>query len=147
MIRSSLNFKCIVQNQKYVLSRVFSAQPVVAEKHSKFEEEWAAAKPFDQVPTLTKLQLFRGFLPGGKFFKININELHKILLKDYGKLVVVPGIFGRPATIMSFEPEDFEKVFRNEGIWPDRRNFETLEYYRSKFRPDIYAEYGGLFNG
>ena len=147
MIRNSLNLKFLAQNQKYVFSRVFSAQPAVAEKSSKFEEEWAAAKPFDQVPKLSKFGMARGFLPGGKYYKISMLDLHKKLLQEYGSLVIMPGMFGRDAIMMSFEAEDFEKVFRNDGIWPYRKNLETLEYYRNKLRPDIYAEHGGLFNG
>ena len=147
MIRNSLHLKFLAQNQKYVTCRVFSAQPAVAEKHSKFDDEWAAAKPFSQVPRLTKFELVRAFLPGGKYYNASMLDLHKKMNDEYGKLVIMPGMFGRNAMVMSFEPEDFEKVFRNDGIWPYRKNLETLEYYRNVLRPDIYAEYGGLFNG
>jgi hypothetical protein len=36
------------------------------------------------------------------------------------------------------------QVYRNEGIWPNRRELEILRYYRKKLRPEIYEEVGGL---
>lgn len=147
MIRSSCNLRFLAQSQKYDFGRAFSAQPAVAEKSLKFQEEWDAAKPFSAIPTIPIFELIRGYLPGGKFYKIGALDLHKKLLADYGKLVIMPGMFGNPAIMLSFEPEDFEKVFRNDTIWPIRRNLGSLEYYRKNLRPDVYAEYGGLFNG
>ena len=147
MIRNSLNLNFLAQNQKYVLSRVFSAQPAVAKKSSKLKEGWAAAKPFDQVPKLSKFEMVRGFLPGGKYYNISLLDIHKKLIQEYGNLVIMPGIFGRDPIMMSFDSKDFEIVFRNESIWPYRKNLETLEYYRNKLRPDIYAEHCGLSIG
>lgn len=147
MIRNSFNFKVLRQSQKYLFTRVFSAQPAVTEKSSTLNEEWAKAKPYSEIPALTKFEMVRAFLPGGKYHNIDMVNLTKKLLEEYGKLVIMPGVFGRPPIVMTFEPEDFEKVFRNDSIWPHRKSLETLEYYRSTIRPDIYAEYGGLFNG
>jgi cytochrome P450 family 12 len=45
---------------------------------------------------------------------------------------------------ITFNVEDTEKVFRNEGHYPHRRALETLQYYRRQIRPDIYSEFGGL---
>lgn len=57
---------------------------------------------------------------------------------------MIPAMLGRPELVMPFNPEDFETVFRNEGIYPYRRPFETLDYYRKTVRPDVYGEFGSL---
>ena len=72
-------------------------------------------------------------------------DMHKQFYADFGKIVQFPGMFGRKDIVMSFDPHDIEKVFRTEGIWPNRRELETLSYYRKQIRPDIYGEVGGLF--
>lgn len=57
----------------------------------------------------------------------------------------MPGILGREPILLSFDPNDIETTFRNEGQWPERRGLEGLNYYRKTIRPEIYTEYGGLF--
>lgn len=47
--------------------RVLSTEPAAAPASElKFQDEWANAKPFESIPALTKFQVIRGFLPGGK---------------------------------------------------------------------------------
>ena len=36
-----------------------------AARKVNFQEEWNNAKPYDDIPKLSKFQLIRGFLPGG----------------------------------------------------------------------------------
>lgn len=95
---------------------------------------------------MSKLQMTRAFLPGGKYYKISMTDLMKKLYEDYGKIMLFPGIFGRDPAIMAFDPLDFQRVYRVEGVWPQRRNLETLAYYRKNYRQDIFKEIGGLFN-
>lgn len=45
-----------------------------------------------------------------------------------------------------YQPNDFEQIFRTEGVWPVRRGLNTFDYYRKQIRPDIFAETGGLIN-
>ena len=145
MIRNQQSIKLLVQTPKLSIQRVFSAQPSVSENSTKFEEEWAAAKPYSEIPTLSKFALTRNFLPGGRYYKISMFEMHKKLHADFGKIVQFPGMLGRKEIVISFDPHDIEKVFRTEGVWPNRRELETLNYYRKQIRPDIYGEVGGLF--
>jgi cytochrome P450 family 12 len=66
------------------------------------------------------------------------------LQKDFGDIVQIPAMFGRPQILFSFNVENNEKIFRREGQYPIRRGLETLTYYRQNIRPDIYQEYGSL---
>jgi len=36
------------------------------------------------------------------------------------------------------------QVYRNEGTWPLRDPFETLQYYRTVLRKEIFENVGGL---
>ena len=63
---------------------------------------------------------------------------------EYGNIVMLPPLFGRPQIVFAFNVEDNEKVFRFEGQFPIRRSLDTLAYYRKNLRPEIYGEYGSL---
>ena len=73
-----------------------------------------------------------------------MNEIIKLFNEECGDIVRLPALLGQPEVIMTFRPENFEKVFRVEGTWPERIGFDTLKHYRLNKRPDIYDEYEGL---
>lgn len=139
MIKNSQNLRFFTN---CFVKRTFSVQAAAIEKPIKYED----AKPFSQVPTLSKLQLGRSFLPGGRYYKAPFSDLVSLMNKEFGNIFLMPGMFGKDPVLLIFDPVDFETLLRNEGIWPNRKNSETLEYYRLKVRPDIYGEVGGLFN-
>lgn len=62
------DLKILVRGQSLITPiRVFSAQPAKAPSTElKFQDEWSNAKPFESIPTLSKLGTIRNFLPGGK---------------------------------------------------------------------------------
>lgn len=71
-------------------------------------------------------------------------DVHLLMKSEFGNILKMKGMLGRPDMLMLYSPEDFETVFRNEGIYPIRPGLQTLHYYRKNLRPDIYGEYGGL---
>lgn len=56
----------------------------------------------------------------------------------------MPGTFGRRDIVFCFDPNDFEKVYRNEGMWPERRGLDSVAYYRKHVRPDVFKNVSGL---
>lgn len=144
MIRNTFTWNFLQHNKQLILKRALSAQPAasIAEKLTKYEN----AKPVSQIPTMSTLQLIRAFMPGGLLHKASFADLNSRLYKEYGNIFLMPGMFGKEDIALIFDPVDFETLLRTEGIWPNRRILETLEYYRLKIRPDIYGEVGGLFN-
>uniref|UniRef100_A0A182MJR4 Cytochrome P450 n=1 Tax=Anopheles culicifacies TaxID=139723 RepID=A0A182MJR4_9DIPT len=80
----------------------------------------------------------------GRYYDLTGAELYGHWRDDYGELMRINGMFGRPDIVLTFRPEDFEKVFRTEGVWPIRRSSETLSYYRKKVRPEVFGELSGL---
>lgn len=72
--------------------------------------------------------------------------MHAALRDDYGDIVRIPGLLGRADTLITYKPCIFEKVFRTEGPFPERRGLETFIYYRKKVRPEIFGDTGGLLS-
>ena len=73
-------------------------------------------------------------------------EAFKLFRAEYGDILSFPGLFGRKDMVFSFNPADFEMLFRTEGQWPARKGIDTFDYYRKKVRPDLFAHCGGLVN-
>lgn len=46
--------------------------------------------------------------------------------------------------IITYLPQDYEKVFRLEGKWPFRRGLDSFTYFRKEHRPDLFKSGGGL---
>lgn len=72
--------------------------------------------------------------------------MHKLIIEEFGGIMRLPGMLGKPPLVMSYDPKDFETVFRNDGMYPERNALNTLQYYRKTVRPDIYGEFGGLIS-
>lgn len=89
------------------------------------------------------LSHFSSNFPTGKLHKVSFVEMNRVFQSDYGDLVRVPGLFGRPDVLLSFNPEIHERVFRTEGIYPIRTGLETFTYYRKNIRSD-FNDTGGL---
>lgn len=84
--------------------------------------------------------------PGGKYRNMDLNQLVLAVRDDYGDICRMPTILGSNPVLMSYNPKDFETVYRNEGIWPDRPGNDTLRYHREEFRKDFFQGVGGLIS-
>lgn len=139
MIRSYLVINNVLIKQSL---RLYTNQ--CSAKFGKGNENWNDAQPFNKIPRPSPFSFIMSFLPGGKFSKKPINEMMEVLHGQYGNIMKMPGMPGKPDTVVSFNPEDYEKIFRTEGIWPNRKGFDSLDYYRKKVRPDIFEKFPGL---
>lgn len=73
-------------------------------------------------------------------------EFNQKLSEEYGGILRLPGVLGNEPIIMVTDPNDFETVFRTEGIWPHRRGIATFNHYRKHIRPDVFKNMGGLIS-
>jgi cytochrome P450 family 12 len=102
-----------------------------------------SVKSFDEIPgPKSSYELLR--LMGGKYKDLPLDELVKSWRKDYGNIARFPGFLGLRGMVMTFVPEDIEKMHRQEGKFPIRRVLDSIAYYRQKHRPDLYPAGGGL---
>lgn len=112
-------------------------------------EELRNAKPPSEIPGPSALPFFgtmHHFLPGGKFYNKQMTEITSMLQKEYGDLVLLRGVMGRPDLVLTFDPENIVKLYRNEGQWPHRRSFAVFEYFRKHERPDLFKGKSGLLS-
>lgn len=116
----------------------------VSQPDEAFDLEWQSAKPYRAIPSPTIMQLIKGLKKGGRYADISLTEMHKRWREDFGNLIRARQMFGKPDVLLSFGPEDYEKLYRSEGVWPFRRSLDTIAYYRQKVRPEIFGKGGGL---
>uniref|UniRef100_A0A0K8VA06 Putative cytochrome P450 12e1, mitochondrial n=1 Tax=Bactrocera latifrons TaxID=174628 RepID=A0A0K8VA06_BACLA len=102
------------------------------------------ARPYSELPGPSKFEMIRGFLPGGIFYKKTFIEGMTDMTKKYGDIYRFPAMFGRPEMVLNLNPNDYPIIFRNEGIWPERRSFEAFIYHRKVHREDFFRGVSGL---
>ena len=107
-------------------------------------KEWEQAKPYEEIPNAGKLEFICKFLPGGRYSKLDSTQMLNAFKEDYGSIARLPGFFGRNGFVITHNVEDFEKVFRNEGIWPVRPGSEALHYHRNVYRAEFFQGTEGL---
>ncbi|CAG9797568.1 unnamed protein product [Chironomus riparius] len=103
------------------------------------------ARPFSEIPTMSFFKVAKGNLPGGRYYKKSMREMQQLFYEEYGNIMRIPAMLGRPQFIITFNPDDFETVYRVEGNWPVRMGLDSLTYYRDTKRQEIYGDLGSLF--
>uniref|UniRef100_A0A1S4JS48 Uncharacterized protein n=1 Tax=Culex quinquefasciatus TaxID=7176 RepID=A0A1S4JS48_CULQU len=126
--------------------RSVQAQPVSSTSEGHGEVEYANALPYSKIPRPSFLQMMVGFAPGGRYNNLTFPDLHRSFRRDYGDIMVMPGQFGRKDMVMTFQPDDFKKLFRTEGQWPNGITLDTFVHYRKNVRPEVFKGMGGLVN-
>ncbi|KAH8296842.1 hypothetical protein KR054_011955 [Drosophila jambulina] len=133
-----------VQNGLRTSSQLaFSRNP---EEVQQLDPEWQMAKPFADLPGPTRWDLFRGYQKGGQYHQLGLDEVMRLYRKQFGDICMVPGLFGMPSTVIAFNAETFEKVFRTEGQWPVRGGSEPVLHYRKKRADGFFNDCVGLFS-
>ncbi|CAD7077462.1 unnamed protein product [Hermetia illucens] len=117
-----------------------AAAPVA---ETQLQNDWNTALPYEKISGPSRLTLIKDSLPGGKFTTLNLGDVMEQYRQQYGNIFKMPGMLGKPETVLVFDPKDFEAIYRTEGVWPFRPSLETITYYRRKVRPDIFST-GGL---
>nr|AFH54190.1 cytochrome P450 [Bactrocera dorsalis] len=106
--------------------------------------EWQQALPYKSMPRLTRYQLLRGFLKGGEFADLSLNDFIFKCRERLGDIYRLPGVIGQPDSVVLFNVDDFEKVYRTEGIWPKRPGTDAVRYYRENRKDGFFKETMGL---
>lgn len=84
------------------------------------------------------------FFPG-RYANLNMVDLFEKVREDFGPIVSFPGTLRRRGVTITFDPKDFEKVYRTEGPLPLRQQgFESMAHFRDHYRQDIFGEVTGL---
>ncbi|KAJ2949035.1 hypothetical protein O0L34_g5977 [Tuta absoluta] len=108
-----------------------------------------AIKPYESIPGLSALPVIgplHHFLPiiGKIGPPENFSAMLEIFHKEFGSVVKLAGVFRRADMVVLFEPEHYNQVYRAEDITPLRPGFETLVYYQTELRKEVYNGVHGL---
>jgi cytochrome P450 family 12 len=68
------------------------------------------ARPFSEIPTMSFFKVAKGNLPGGKYYKKSMREIQQLFYEEYGSIMKIPAMLGRPQFVITFNPDDFETV-------------------------------------
>nr|AVL92818.1 CYP450 [Locusta migratoria] len=111
-------------------------------------EEWSHARPYQQVPGPTPLPLLGNtwrFLPlVGDFSIPGMAGVCERLLAQFGPVVRLSGLLGRPDMLFLFDADLVEHVFRTEDALPHRPSMPSLDYYKHVLRKDFFGSAPGV---
>ncbi|KAH8401092.1 hypothetical protein KR009_003017, partial [Drosophila setifemur] len=110
----------------------------------RLDEKWQQARTYKEMPGPSILRMLSYFLPGGALRNTNLIQMNRRMREMYGDIYSIPGMMGKANVVFTYNPEDFEVTYRNEGIWPIRVGLESFSYYRKVKRPDVFGGIGGL---
>lgn len=60
--------------------------------------------------------------------------MQKSIFSEFGDIVKIPGSFGYPSIVLTCNPKDFEMVYRNDGLYPDRYMLLPFQYFRENMK-------------
>ncbi|KAH8290641.1 hypothetical protein KR054_004749 [Drosophila jambulina] len=111
---------------------------------ARSDEKWTQAKTYEEMPGPNSLKMLSYFMPGGALRNTNLIQMNRRMREMYGDIYRLPGMMGKPNVVFTYNPQDFEVTYRNEGVWPIRIGLESFSYYRKVKRPDVFGGIGGL---
>lgn len=113
-------------------------------------EGWNEAKTFSEVPGPKSFpilgNMWRFFPVIGEFYNLQLVDLHRRFKEQYGDIAYLGGIYGKRPMLFVYDPDNIEKVLRNEGPWPLRFGLPSFVYYRTHTRKDVFQGVGGVLS-
>ncbi|XP_078598371.1 putative cytochrome P450 49a1 [Branchiostoma floridae x Branchiostoma japonicum] len=111
------------------LKTTYCLQSTRAEESVRYE---TAARPFEEIPGPKGLPVIGtalDYAPFGRFpIKTNMRDSYRERTKTYGR-IYRERIGPRELVVIS-DPKEIEKVYRNEGRYPERLDIESIKTYR-----------------
>uniref|UniRef100_A0A336M4C2 CSON005232 protein n=1 Tax=Culicoides sonorensis TaxID=179676 RepID=A0A336M4C2_CULSO len=96
--------------------------------------------PFRKIPGPKSIH--RAILPGGECYKKDASTILNYLRRCYGDIYKIYQVSSGDYLVVTYDPNDFEKIYREEGAWPERKIFPTVDYFRLEYAPNT----AGLLN-
>ncbi|XP_063709935.1 cytochrome P450 CYP12A2-like [Culicoides brevitarsis] len=109
-------------------------------KNERFFSTNVEPRPFHEIPGPKFLH--RAFLPGGECYKKDASTTLNYFRRCYGDIYKIYQFSAGSYLVVTFNPNDFAKIYREEGIWPERKMFASVDYFRLEVEPSL----AGLLN-
>ncbi|RZF38821.1 hypothetical protein LSTR_LSTR000524 [Laodelphax striatellus] len=105
-------------------------------------------KPYAQVPGPKPIPILGNswrFLPFVGTYEIErLDTVLWRLHREFGDIVKISNMLGRPDMVFLFDPRDIETIFRSEEKLPHRPSMPSLNYYKHVMRKDYFGEDAGV---
>ncbi|KAG7204438.1 hypothetical protein KM043_004875 [Ampulex compressa] len=114
-------------------------EPRATSSHVKDYEEIPGPRP---VPVLGNT--WRLFPVIGQYQISDTAKICRLFYEEYGKIVRLTGLIGRPDLLFVYDADEVEKVYRQEGPTPFRPSMPCLVHYKSVVRKDFFGDLPGV---
>lgn len=132
--------KCIQKPQLRFRSTISTTEDIIFSKEE--------IKPYSEVPGPKPLPILGNtgrLLPLiGQYDVSDVGKLSSLLYQQYGKIVKLSGLIGRPDLLFIYDCDEIEKVYRQEGPTPFRPSMPCLVKYKSEVRKEFFEESPGV---
>lgn len=142
-----------LSHQRIVLRRHFCNSTIASEcPHASSSQAIFASlshiKPYDEVPGPRPIPFLGNawrLLPLiGQYQISDVAKISQMFYEEYGKIVRLSGLIGRPDLLFVYDADEIEKVYRQEGPTPFRPAMPCLVHYKSVVRNDFFGDLPGV---
>ncbi|XP_053995884.1 probable cytochrome P450 49a1 isoform X2 [Hylaeus anthracinus] len=112
------------------------------------EQDWSRCRPYSEIPGPKPIPLLGNtwrFIPIIGDFQIQaVDQVSKRLYEEYGDIVKMEGLLGRPDMVFIYDANEIERIFRQEERMPYRPSMPSLNYYKHVLRKEFFRENAGV---
>ncbi|XP_072746303.1 probable cytochrome P450 49a1 isoform X1 [Anoplolepis gracilipes] len=112
------------------------------------KQELLSHRPYSDIPGPKPIPLLGNtwrFLPFLGDFDIRaVDKLSRKLHDQYGDIVKIEGLLGRPDMVFVYDADEIERIFRREEKMPHRPSMPSLDYYKHVLRKDFFQDNPGV---
>ncbi|XP_047121731.1 probable cytochrome P450 301a1, mitochondrial, partial [Schistocerca piceifrons] len=105
-------------------------------------------RPYSEVPGPKPLPIigntWRVLPVVGQFSVADLARVSRDLHDQYGDVVRLAGLVGRPDLLFVYDADEIERVYRHEGSTPFRPSMPCLVHYKSVVRRDFFGDLPGV---
>ncbi|KAG5321542.1 CP301 protein, partial [Acromyrmex heyeri] len=148
--RHRLSQSCEPFLQRIVL-RTFCSDTITSEcphASSSSRLTFLSVKSYNEIPGPRPIPIIGNawrLLPLiGQYQISDVGKISQMFYEEYGKIVRLSGLMGRPDLLFVYDADEIEKVYRREGPTPFRPSMPCLVHYKSVVRKDFFGQLPGV---
>ncbi|XP_076179671.1 putative cytochrome P450 301a1, mitochondrial [Ptiloglossa arizonensis] len=112
------------------------------------EQNWSRCRPYAEIPGPKPVPFLGNtwrFIPFIGDFQIQaVDQVSKRLHEEYGDIVKMEGLLGRPDMVFIYDANEIERIFRQEESMPYRPSMPSLNYYKHVLRKEFFRGNAGV---
>ncbi|XP_074037567.1 probable cytochrome P450 301a1, mitochondrial isoform X2 [Leptinotarsa decemlineata] len=105
-------------------------------------------KPYNSIPGPKPIPIlgntWRVMPIVGQYDVSDMARVSLLLYQEYGKIVKLSNLVGRPDLLFLYDADEIEKIYRQEGPTPFRPSMPCLVKYKSDVRKEFFGELAGV---